>query len=70
MGQPPAPAPGVRLGKGQKRSKQPEAVVTALYTIPPSPRTPQAVVAARLHDSERPEPTARPQPVGKDLRAT
>jgi hypothetical protein len=70
MVQPPAQAPGVRLGKGQKRSKKQEAVVTALYTITPYQRTPQEVVAALLHDSERSEPAARPQPVGKELRAT
>jgi hypothetical protein len=70
MVQAPAQAPGVRLGKGQKRSKKQEAVVTALYTIAPYQRTPQEVVAALLQDSERPEPAARPQPVGKELRAT
>jgi hypothetical protein len=36
----------------------------------PYQRTPQDVVAALLQDSSRPELAARPQPVGKDLRAT
>ena len=60
MVQPPAQAPGVRLGKGQKRSKKKEAVVTALSTIPPYKRTPQEVVAALLHDSKRSEPVGPP----------
>ena len=44
MVQPPIQASSVRLGKGQKRTKQKEAVVTGLYTIPPYPRSPQEVV--------------------------
>src|SRR5687767_1610733 len=36
----------------------------------PYQHTPQDVVAALLQDSSRPELVARPQPVGKDLRAT
>ena len=61
--------PAVRLGQGPKRTKKTVAVVTGLYTMSPSPRTPQEVVAARL-DDEHPRATARPVPVGKDLRAT
>jgi len=61
-----------RLQRGQKRSKKKEAIVTSWYTIAPHPRTPEAVVAALLH--EKPPagaaPTARPAPVGKELRAT
>jgi hypothetical protein len=68
--QPPTQSPSVRLGKGQKRTKKKEAVVTSLYTIAPYPRTPQEVVAALLQDAERPELAARPRPVGKELRAT
>ena len=70
MVQPPPQTPVVRLAKGQKRPKQKDAVVTALYTMSPYPRTPQEVVAALLQDPERHEPAARPQPVGKELRAT
>jgi hypothetical protein len=33
--QPAPPRPPVRLGKGQKRGKKKEAVVTGLYTIAP-----------------------------------
>jgi hypothetical protein len=65
---PPMPSP-VRLGKGQKRTKKKEAVVTALDTIAPYHRTPQEVVAALL-DDEHPTSAARPVPVGKELRAT
>jgi hypothetical protein len=70
MVQPPPQTPSMRLGKGQKRGPKKEAVVTGLYTIAPYPRTPQEVVAALLQEPGRPEPTARPQPVGKELRAT
>jgi hypothetical protein len=70
MVQPSPQRPPVRLGKGQKRGKKKEAVVTGLYTIAPYPRTPQEVVAALLQDSDGPEPAARPQPVDKELRAT
>jgi hypothetical protein len=70
MVQPPTESPSVRLAKGQKRTKKKEAIVTALYTISPYQRTPQDVVAALLQDSSRSELAARPQPVGKDLRAT
>jgi hypothetical protein len=60
----------MRLGKGQKRTKKKEAVVTGLYTIAPYPRTPQEVVAALLQDPDGRAPGARPVPVGKELRAT
>jgi hypothetical protein len=45
-------------------------VVTGLYTIAPSRRTPQKVAAALLPEPGRPEPSARPAPVEKDLHAT
>jgi hypothetical protein len=70
MVQPPLQTPPVRLGKGQTRGTKQEAVVTGLSTIVPSPRTPQEVVAALLQDPGRPEPVARPQPEGKEPRAT
>jgi hypothetical protein len=70
MVQPPPQTPPVRLGKGQKRGKKKEAVVTGLYTIAPYPRTPQEVVAALLQEPGGPEPAARPRPEGKELRAT
>ncbi len=58
--QPPGGARPVRLGKGQKRTKKKEAVVTSLYTSAPSGRTPQEVVAALLRDRDRPPEAARP----------
>jgi hypothetical protein len=70
MLQPPTQKPPVRLGKGQKRTKKKEAVVTGLYTIAPYCRTPQDVVAALLQDSDRREPATRPLPGDKEVRAT
>jgi hypothetical protein len=65
-----AGVPRERLGKGQKRSKKKEAVVTSLYSIAPYHRTPADVVAALLQDPRRPEPATRPRPVDKEVHAT
>ena len=70
MVQPPITSTPVRLGKGQKRTKKKEAVVTALYTITPYLRTPQDVLAALLHEPRREDEQQRPRPVQKELRAT
>jgi hypothetical protein len=70
MVQPASVTPPVRLGKGQKRTKKKEAVVTSLYTIAPYPRTPQDVVAALLPAGDRPATTTRPVPADKELHAT
>lgn len=67
-----------RRGKGEKRTKKKEAVVTGIYTIQPHLRTPEQVVKALLRDidgdEENESVTAshpqRPAPVGKELRAT
>lgn len=67
-----------RLGKGQKRTKKKEAVVTAIYTIAPYNRSPHDVVKALLRDltgeQETEQTTSsqpqRPTPVGKEVRAT
>ncbi len=59
-----------RLGKGQKRSKKKEAVVTSCYTIAPYRRTPQDVVAALLRDPEPGAVPTRPTPVDKETYAT
>ncbi len=59
-----------RLGKGQKRSKKKEAVVTSLYTIAPYHRTPQDVVAALLQEEPTAELASRPRPVAKEVHAT
>lgn len=66
---PPRAARPARRGKGHPPDVKREAIVTALYTIAPYPRTPQDVVAALLREDDRPGP-ARPRPVGKELRAT
>jgi hypothetical protein len=70
MVQPPVSTTPVRLGKGQKRTKKKEAIVTALYTIAPYVRTPQEVLAALMHDPRPADPPQRPRPVQKELRAT
>jgi hypothetical protein len=59
-----------RRGKGSPSNRLREAVVTALYTIAPYRRTPDAVAAALLREADRPEPGRRPRPIGKELRAT
>jgi hypothetical protein len=73
------PAPqSARRGKGEKRTKKKEAVVTAIYTIEPYFRTPQQVTEALLSDQAENEETqstatsqpSRPVPVGKEVRAT
>lgn len=64
-----AAASAVRLGKGQKRTKKKEAVVTGLYTTAPRLRTPEAVLASFFAAEQQPrQPTARP--LGKQLWAT
>ncbi len=67
-----------RRGKGEKRTKKKQAVVTTIYTIEPYLRTPQQVVEALLRDATggkkaAPIATAQPQrpaPVGKEVQAT
>src|SRR6266511_2141744 len=70
MVQPPAVVTPLRLGKGQKRTKKKEAIVTSLYTIAPYHRTPQEVLAALLHEDAPATPPPRPRPVQKELRAS
>lgn len=70
MVQPPATTTPVRLGKGQKRTKKNEAIVTSRYTIAPYHRTPQEVLAALLHEAAPATPPCRPRPVQKELRAS
>jgi hypothetical protein len=66
-----------RRGKGQKKTKKKESVVTAIYTIAPYLRTPQQVTDALLRDLEQgkkskqnPTQPRRPTPVDKEVRAT
>lgn len=70
MIQPSAESSPLRLGKGQKRGKKKEAVVTSLYCVAPYHRTPQEVLCALLREPREAEPSRRPQPVNKELRAT
>ena len=70
MVQPPPAARPARRGKGHPSNRLREAVVTALYTIQPYQRTPEAVAAALLRDPDRPAPGRRPRPMHKELRAT
>ena len=65
----------VRLGKGQKRGRKKEAIVTSAYTIAPLLRTPQAVVNSffDLSQSEFDVATQnreRPKPQNKQTWAT
>jgi len=70
MVQPPCSTPPLRLGKGQKRTKKKEAIVTCLYTIAPFVRTPADVRAALLHEERCSTAPVRPKPIAKELRAT
>ena len=50
-----------------------EAVVTAVYSIQPYPRSARAIadtLAGKPRDSARTEGKPRPEPVAKELRAT
>lgn len=58
-----------RRGKGAPAGMK-EAIVTALYSIAPAPRTPADVVAALLREGGRPSATPRPRPIDKEVRAT
>ena len=57
----------VRLGRGQKRSRKKEAVVSAVYTIEPHRRTADDVI----HEvRDKHTPPKRPKPHNKRVRAT
>lgn len=62
----------VRLGKGQKRGRKKEAVVTAVYTIAANPRTPQDVVNSFFQQKkeEQKSQAAPPKPQNKHIWAT
>jgi hypothetical protein len=70
MVQPPSAEAPLRLGKGQKRTKKKEAIVSSLYTIAPYVRTPADVLSALLHQERRADHPIRPIPVQKETRAT
>jgi hypothetical protein len=56
-----------RLGRGEKLSRKKEAVVSAVYTIAPQPRTADDILR-EVCDKET--PTQRPKPQNKRVRAT
>ena len=64
----------VRLGKGEKRSKKKEAVVTSVYTIEPNLRRPEAVVASLFRqekvEKEAEKPKTQAKPRHKEVWAT
>ena len=66
----PAASSPVRLGKGQKRGRKKEALVTTVYTIAPHVRTPQAVVDSFFDHQESATAARRPQPQNKHIWAT
>jgi len=57
----------VRLGRGEKRSRKKEAVVSAVYTIAPQPRTAEEIVR---EVRDRHTPPQRPKPQNKHVHAT
>jgi hypothetical protein len=60
----------VRLGKGQKRGRKKEAIVTTVYTIKPSSRTPQQVVDSFFHHQQINSKEKGPRPQNKHIWAT
>lgn len=64
--------PQVRLGKGKKRGRKKEAIVTTVYTTACTPRTPQQVVDSLFcQDSDSPEaPSEHSRPQNKHIWAT
>jgi hypothetical protein len=66
--------PKVRLGKGQKRGRKKEAIVTSVYTIAGAPRTPQEVVASFFYPDQssasKQGASKRSKPQNKHIWAT
>jgi len=62
----------VRLGKGQKRGRKKEAVVTAVYTIAANPRTPEDVVDSffQQNKDDKKSKISPPKPQNKHVWAT
>lgn len=66
-----ATAAKTRLGKGEKRSKKKEAIVTSSYTIDLNLRTPEEVVASFFHpESSSSSSQGRNRPQSKETWAT
>lgn len=66
--------PKVRLGKGQKRGRKKEAIVTTVYTIAANPRSPEEVVTSFFYPEQAQVPrktgVARSVPQNKHIWAT
>ena len=61
----------LRLGKGEKRGRKKEALVTSVYTIAPARRTPEAVVSSFFRQNEGNErKKAYPKAQNKHVWAT
>ena len=64
----------VRLGKGEKRSKKKEAIVTSVYTIGPNKRKSEEVVASlfrkEMPDAGTKKASERAKPQNKEVWAT
>jgi hypothetical protein len=59
-----------RRGKGERRTKKKEALVTALYSVDRYRRSPQQVADALMRQGEPGDTAARPLPQRKQLWAT
>jgi len=66
--------PKVRLGKGEKRGRKKEAIVTTVYTVVYAPRTPEEVVASLFHQDQssgtQKDASEHPKPQNKHIWAT
>jgi hypothetical protein len=63
----------VRLGKGEKRGRKKEAIVTTIYTIAPASRTPEELVDNLFHPNKKvskAKQQASPSPQNKHVWAT
>ena len=62
----------VRLGKGQKRGRKKEAIVTTVYTIAANPRTPEDIVNSffQQHKDDKKSKLSPPKPQNKHIWAT
>lgn len=60
----------VRRGKGDKKTRKKEAIATALYTIAPFRRSPQAVVDAFFQTAQPAPEALRPSPCHKQVFAS
>ncbi len=62
----------IRLGKGQKRGRKKEAIVTTVYTIATNPRTPEDVINSffQQNKEDKKSKTSPPKPKNKHIWAT